>query len=343
MSSKQESVRKHVYNFYIDNKSMGKKFTVNHFLAEKIPQSTIYDIIQRAENETGYERAPGSGRVAKIMNSGNIERLIEDFDHNDSISQTQAARKYGCSQKHISTTLATKTTIRVRKKTPIPKRNDEQKRQAKFKCGRLYRNFRGLNWVIDDETYLTLAHTTINGNNLFYTSDVNETPSSVKYTEMAKYEEKLCLWSAISNKGICKPYFALPRTMVNSELYLKECIKKRLMPFIEENHSDGDYIFWPDKAAPHYSDMVTEYFMENDVNYVDKDDNPTNLPECRPIEKFWSILKGHVYKNNWQAKDLHKLKERIQRCWNKVNQTTVKDLANSVQRRIDAVRRNGVM
>ena len=34
------------------------------------------------------------------------------------------------------------------------------------------------------------------------------------------------------------------------------CIKKRLFPFIEEHHSDGQYLFLPDLASSHYSKTV---------------------------------------------------------------------------------------
>ena len=41
-----------------------------------------------------------------------------------------------------------------------------------------------------------------------------------------------------------------------------------------------------------------------------KVDNPANLPEVRPIEDFWSILKAKVYEKNWDAKTLHQLESR---------------------------------
>ena len=45
--------------------------------------------------------------------------------------------------------------------------------------------------------------------------------------------------------------------------------------------------------------------IENSVDHVDKSDNPaTNLPEARPIEDFWSLLKGKVYENGWEVKKL---------------------------------------
>jgi hypothetical protein len=40
------------------------------------------------------------------------------------------------------------------------------------------------------------------------------------------------------------------------------------------------------------------------VNFVVKAENPPNMPEIRPIENFWGILKGLVYQNNWQAENL---------------------------------------
>ena len=46
------------------------------------------------------------------------------------------------------------------------------------------------------------------------------------------------------------------------------------------------------------------------IHHVDKVDNPANLPEVRPIEDFWSILKAKVFENNWEAKTLHKLESR---------------------------------
>ena len=55
----------------------------------------------------------------------------------------------------------------------------------------------------------------------------------------------------------------------------------------------------------------------------DKVDNPANLPEVRPIEDFWSVLKAKVYENNWEAKTLHELEVRIQKCLKEVDPVTI--------------------
>ena len=140
-ASEQELLRKRVYEFYEENIDLGKKFTKDHFVAEKVPERTIYNIIHRAENGYGHERIAGSGRPSKIMDKKDVKRLKNMFDHKDGVSQSQAARKFKCSQQYISKTLANKTDNRPRKKIKIPKRTEEQRAVARSKCGRLYRIF----------------------------------------------------------------------------------------------------------------------------------------------------------------------------------------------------------
>ena len=54
--SKQESLRKRVYEFYLKNRDRGKKFTKDNFVAKGIAKRTIFRIIQRAENESGHKK-----------------------------------------------------------------------------------------------------------------------------------------------------------------------------------------------------------------------------------------------------------------------------------------------
>ena len=81
---------------------------------------------------------------------------------------------------------------------------------------------------------------------------------------------------------------------VNQEIYIKNCIKKKLIPFIDKYHSHGAYVFWPDLASSHYAKIIIAHLNKKKVHFVEKADKPSHFPECRPIENFWSILKGIV-------------------------------------------------
>jgi hypothetical protein len=102
-------------------------------------------------------------------------------------------------------------------------------------------------------------------------------------------------------------------------------------------------VFWPDKASSHYAKVVTQHLDQENVNYVAKEDNPANLPEARSIEDFWAILKGRVYAKAWKAENTRQLSNRIKLCLRQMDPTLVQRLAESTKKRIDKIRRNGVI
>ena len=77
-----------------------------------------------------------------------------------------------------------------------------------------------------------------------------------------------------------KPYVA--RGTISSQNYIKECLEKRLLPFIRSHNISS--IFWPDLAPAHYSNLTMTWYRDNNIKIVPKDMNPPNCPELRPIE-----------------------------------------------------------
>ena len=129
---------------------------------------------------------------------------------------------------------------------------------------------------------------------------------------------------------------------INGLVYLEECINKRVIPFIKEYHSDGNYVFWHDKASSHYTKRAINRLNAENINFLPKIDNPTKLPEARPIEDFWSILKRELYKNNWKAENVAQFKDIIKYCVKKVDLHLIQKLTEGVYRRLDSIRRNGL-
>ena len=193
------------------------------------------------------------------MTPKNVQALKSMFDHHDGVSYRKAGRKFRISASYAHKIIQTKSKIKKRKKKKIPHRTDDQKLMAKTKCGRFYRAFSKFDWIIDD---FTLSHSSINGNDNFYTSDINLCPSSVKYYTKAKCEPKLLVSVAFSVKGMSKILIRQSGLSINQKIYLEDCIKKRLIPFIKEHHQDSQFVFWPDLAMSHYAKSVKAYLNE---------------------------------------------------------------------------------
>ncbi len=111
------------------------------------------------------------------------------------------------------------------------------------------------------------------------------------------------------------------------------------MPFIKKH---SNYIFWPDLASSHYANSVLNYLRKQKINFVEKTENPANVPEARPIEDFWADLKREVYKKNWSAQNITKLKRRICYCLKKMDLKKIQERASEVHKRLDSIARFGI-
>ena len=271
-----------------------------------------------------------------------VKRLEHLIDHNDGISQRGLAKRFDVSQSYINKIIKEKTLVRYRKKTKAPKRTRAQKVQVRRKCRKLVSLFRENFVILDDESYFHLSNTELSGNAGFYTSDINTTPNEVRLKRKGKFEPKLLVWVAFSMKGISRYYIVPSGQAIDQNVYISKCMSK-LEKFIENFHKNDNIVFWPDLASSHYSNKVQEYLRSKKINFVPKEHNPANVPELRPIEDFWSELKRLVYDKNWKAENLDQLKNRIEYCFKKINPNRVHTLGASTFKRVDSVRRHGMI
>ncbi len=63
------------------------------------------------------------------------------------------------------------------------------------------------------------------------------------------------------------------------------------------------------------------------IEFLPKIINPANAPKLRPIEDFWGFLKTNAYENNWSAKNVSQLKNKIQLCLKKMDSNLVQKIA----------------
>ena len=158
-------------------------------------------------------------------------------------------------------------------------------------------------FTLEYESYFKLSHLSISGNGGFYSSDVSLTPPNIKYTTKKKFEGKVLVWITLGPKGLSQALIRESGSAINSQRYLKECIQHPLIPYIQSNDTEDDYVLWPDQASPHYPKVATDYLHGKNIHFVKKEDNPANVPEIMPIEDFWANLKSQVYNKGWKAEN----------------------------------------
>ena len=173
-----------------------------------------------------------------------------------------------------------------REKTPkyTQKQAEKAKNLDKKLANLLYRSSCCI--ILDDEKYFTFDGSNMEGNDNYYTNDKPNCPDSVRFVGKEKFLTKVMVQVAICKCGVSKPLIRRSQSeAVNSDIYIKECLEKRLLPFIREHHPDSNYIFWSYLAGCHYSKQTVAQMNEN-VKFVPKDINPTKVPQARPIQNF---------------------------------------------------------
>jgi len=89
---------------------------------------------------------------------------------------------------------------------------------------------------LDDERYFTLSGN-VPGNNRYYSSDPSSAPENIKFIQKQKFEPHLLVWLAISPRGFSNPYIHRSKIAIREDIYLKQCIRGRLLPFIKKTSS----------------------------------------------------------------------------------------------------------
>ena len=138
-----------------------------------------------------------------------INCLKTMFDHSEWDSMKQAGRKFRYTHSHIIKTLAKYTDIKTYTKHSIPDRQEGQKERINPGIDRFYRDFHGKLVILDEESYFMLSHSTFYRHGIYYSSDRDKTPPSFKYRKKGKFEPKVLVWLAASDKGISEPFLSL--------------------------------------------------------------------------------------------------------------------------------------
>ena len=308
-----------------------------------IARQTVYDVLNHFKDRKSSERAQGSGKVAEKMDDKKVKKMLKEIQSN-SLSMREVASKYEIHYTYVEK-ICKEHGVQAFKKEKRPYTTEEQREVQKVRTSKLFTQLRIDKFpsiVMDDESYFSLRHDKLPGNSFYYATARGDAPDHLRFADTKKYEQKLLVWVAISDQGISEPFFQRSGIAVNKEIYSKNCISERLLPFIQQNHSDGHYLFWPDLASAHYARLTMDTFAELAIKVVPKENNPPNVPQLRPIEDFWGLLKDRVYKNGWKSETHRQLKQRIKLCLGQIDMEVVTNMMAGIGVALKQAKYHGV-
>lgn len=309
MSSREKSVRELILQKFSTNPNIS---TSELAKSCHTSQRTVQRTLKRFKQGLTTERKLRQGNPTRKRNKQLESRVCRLFDQSPAISSRDVAKKVGTSQTNVQK-IKQKCGILSYKKQKAPKRTVAQYNRAVRRSRLLYtllvQNTGCL--IIDDETYVKADFKSIPGNQYYSSRNVPGLHESEKVIPVEKFSKKFLVWQAICQCGMRSSPFVTTGT-VNTDIYISECLKKRLLPLIKKHTSST--LFWPDLASCHYSSRALEWYNLNSVDVVPKNTNPPNCPELRPIEKYWANIKTKLRKTCQPATSLPDFKKKWMKC-----------------------------
>jgi len=161
--------------------------------------------------------------------------------------------------------------------------------------------------LIEDEIYVKLDFKQFSDQKYYIATKRGNVNPKFKYILHDKYVKMLMIWQVLCSCGKKITSFITSATM-DRHMYIKECLKKRLLSLIHSHNSPVK--FWPDLASCHYAGDTIEWYRTNNIDFIPKNHNPQNCPNLRQIKEYWSIVKGILRKSGWAAKDINSMRLR---------------------------------
>lgn len=305
----------------------------------KICPESVKRIIEKFGNECTLRDLPRSGRRPGPSNPELDQKVVNYILKNRSASIRDLAKKFKTTIGMIQR-IKRRHDLKTYKKQKVPKQSPEQQHRAKTRARKLYEQILehpNQCILMDDETYVKEDSRMLPGPQ-FYTKTVGESlPIAETTVAMGKFSEKVLVWQAICTCGLRSSAFFTKGT-INSQIYMNECLKKRLLPLYKKH--DVPPLFWPDLASAHYAKSTLQWLSENNISFVEKDINPPNCPQLRPIERYWAIVKGIFKKEGSLSLSMSDFKKNWSVASRKCTKATVQNLMRGVKSKVRAFYRN---
>lgn len=331
MESKEQQVREKILHKSVQNPSMS-----HHDISKSlgIPRSTVSSVLKRFRDTLTVDRKPGSG--GKRNDNFKLQRnaVLRMIKRNPNLSIRDVAKKVKMSYSFVQK-VKKAAGYKSFKIIKTPNRNEKQETSAKSRARKLYeRMLTKFDCVVmDDETNVKADFKQLPGLEFYTALQRGKVDDYFKAKKLSKFAKKYMVWQAICSCGLKSKIFITTGT-INQQVYVEECLKKRLLPFIQKHTCS--VLFWPDLASCHYGKVAQEWYAENHVNIVPKDCNPPNTPELRPIERYWAIVKRNLGKSKGNANNEKDFAKKWEKASNQVVEGTVQNLMDGIKRKVRA-------
>jgi transposase len=335
-------VRNMLVQYYTKVAKFNKFEVIKKFCDTTLEKRTIYRILHTFDETNSSLARPRPGIERRVATKKVQEKVRRKFVVDPNLSVRVVGQKIGINFSTVQRIKVKDLKIKAYTKKSAPLYKNGQELRAKTNCRKIYQNkvlsHPGTIIVMDDESYFPQNPENLPGRQFYHSAQRSKTETTKKVKKREKFFKKYLVWQAIDEEGNLSDAFISEGTM-NRDIYLKECIKKILIPFINKRQ----VLFWPDMATCHYKKVVVEALKDANIRFVGQKENAPNVPIARPIEKFWAEMKKAYKARTKPAKSLSSFKRIYRNMCKNFSKNTAQALMRQARRNLRLIGYEGVL
>jgi hypothetical protein len=326
-----------IWYFFQNSGNREVSKTCKHFVEQGKKYSTVHRILMRCIARNSCELLPRGGCERSVRTPEFVATVNDFFDANRSASVRTAAERLKVPKSTLSDAKVKDLGMHAFAKQKAPKYTNGQDERAKVGCGRILNKSRGKVIIMDDETYVPKDPQQVGGKQYYHAVNKLDVEPSDRFVFKEKFPGRYLVWQAVDGLGNVSKAYVSDRTM-NWETYKNECLIKRLVPFIRRYHPEKRILFWPDMATCHYATEVTNWLAEKRILFVARRDNAPNVPQARPIERFWSLCKTAYRKRGKRVETILQMSQIWARLSKTVARKSLRKLMLGTRKKLRLIR-----
>lgn len=152
-------------------------------------------------------------------------------------------------------------------------------------------------------------------------------PECIK--KQTKFPLSMMVWGCMSGTGLSNLHFV--EKTVNSEVY-QSILENTLIPFVEEKHADGNFIFQQVGATCHTSRTSMAWLEAQNMEVLPW---TANSPDLSPIENIWGEMKKQMKKRQPRTKEA--IIAELKSIWEGMALPIITKHIDSMPKRLQAV------
>lgn len=284
----------------------------------KIDKSNVRRTIRRFEELGHTGRRSGSGRKRTVRTVRNRELIRERVRRNSGISMRKIARETGISDTSVRRIAKEDLKLKPYKLQKVQLLTDDNKRVRLDRCKQLLRRHVPLNWeriVFSDEKLFTVEQAHNHQNDRSW---CREAPGTSAIVERRQNPKSVMVWAGICASGKTPLIFVDEGVKINQEVYRRDILEARLLPWANAHFGQQHWTFQQDSAPAHKAKTTQEWCRVHFPDFISSQEWPPYSPDLNPMDySLWSILEAKACAR--PHKSLEALKDSLRREWNQIS------------------------